>query len=235
MDYLLRDSFFSGAKYGDYHIDHLVKNMYVGWDIIEDNIQKSWIGIAINKKGKGAFEDFVHSRFRMYLQVYNHKSVTNFKWLVRQAVFEISEDPENEDAIKEKLKDLNKFSEFTDTYFWEMFRNYAQKQKKSACYYIVNRKKLKYIKSIRADKLPQFEINKKKQELEEGLNTKLIEAEAPSKFSKITPHYQKIRLLSFDRITDKPELNSIHSDYFEQEKDVTVKHYFKAPDFYKIK
>jgi HD superfamily phosphohydrolase len=232
MDYLLRDSHFSGAKYGDYHIDHLVKNMCVGWDINPEDIENSWIGIALNEKGKGAFEDFVHSRFRMYLQVYNHKSVINFKWLIRQAVFEIAEVPHNKEAIIEKLKDLNRFTEFTDTYFWEMFRKYALDSEMSACYYIINRKKLDYIKSMRADLFAPFEIEKERRKLEKKHEVKVIGTEAPSKFSKINPLYEKIRLLKFDKITKKPELYSIHSDYFEQGKDINVKHFFKAPDFY---
>ena len=84
MDYLLRDSYFSGSRYGTYNLDHLAKNICVGYDL--DDFSVPWIGIAINQKGLAALEAFVYSRYRMYFQEYNNKAVTGFKWLVQEAM-----------------------------------------------------------------------------------------------------------------------------------------------------
>lgn len=230
MDYLLRDSFYSGAKYGEFHIEHLIKNLYLGWHPGFSSTN-AWIGIAINEKGKGAFEDFVHSRFRMYLQIYNHKSVVNFKWLIRQAVFEVTSVQTNERDIISWISNPQNFADFTDTLFWELFRNYAKDNPESACSYIINRKKLKYLKSMRTDNIPSFKIDEEKRKLEDEYKIKLIEAESPSKFSKINPVYEKVRMIVFNKMTNKPKLEPISSEFFENGKDIIIKHFFIEPTF----
>ena len=230
MDYLLRDSFFSGAKYGEYNLDHLINNMWLGWEI-KTSVDAAWVGVAIDEKGKGAFEDFVHSRFRMYLHVYNHKTVVNFKWLVRQAILEISGSKEIETSYSNLKEGIISLLDLSDTLFWELFREHSKNHVHSACYYIINRKKLKYLSSLRIDKSPAFEIENKKSDIEKKYNCNVIEAEAPSKFSKIHSGYEKLRLLTFDKITKRPSLSSIHSDFFEGTKDIMIRHYFEDPQF----
>lgn len=227
MDYLLRDSYFSGVKYGIFNIDHLIKNIYTGWDIQLN----PWVGIAINEKGKGAFEDFVHSRFQMYLQVYNHKSVANFKWILRQAVFELSENVDTKLVIRNSLVNLKEFADFTDTFFWEKFREFGKNNDDCACSYIIKRIKLKFIKSIRVDGRTPFVVEREVKNIKEEINKEIITTEAPSKFSKINPDYDKIRLLKFNKINNTPSLDSINSEFFERSRDVIIKHVFIAPSF----
>jgi HD superfamily phosphohydrolase len=226
MDYLLRDSYFSGCNYGTYNIDHLTQNICVGFDKDPANL---WIGIAINKKGLGALEDFVHSRFRMYLQVYGHKTVVGLKWLLREAVAEIISDADCQICIKTSLSDMRAFADFTDTYCWEAFRLFAQKHPDSACADIVARRKLRHIAVI-DDQLP-FEKRNKQTSLEELLGKRVVQNECASRFSKINPLFQKMRLLVKDEITGKYQLESItkSSSFFSKFQDVTVTHYYEAP------
>ena len=65
MDYLLRDSFHSGCKYGIYNLDHLLSTIRFG--ALKN---PPWLGLAITEKGVGALEDFVYSRFQLYQHLY---------------------------------------------------------------------------------------------------------------------------------------------------------------------
>lgn len=229
MDYLLRDSYFSGCNYGEYNIDHLTQNICVGFDI---NPEDPWVGIAIKKKGLGALEDFVHSRFRMYLQVYGHKTVVGLKWLVREAVAEILRyDTVCSAHIKASLTNMRTFADFTDTYCWEAFRRHARTCPKSACADLVARRKLRHIAQI--DDQVEFEKRNKRKSLEKELRKAVIQHECASRFSKINPSFQKMRLLVKDTITGHYHLEAItkRSSFFSKFQDVTVTHYYEAPSW----
>jgi len=77
MDYLLRDSYFCGVSYGKFDLDWIIDNLQIG---IESN--KAYLGIS--EKAVSTFDDFLLSRFHMFLMVYFHyKSVCSEKMLER--------------------------------------------------------------------------------------------------------------------------------------------------------
>lgn len=61
MDYLLRDAYYTGATYGEFDLSRIIQMVrpYEG-------------GIAFEEKGLYAIEDYVVSRYQMYVQVYFH-------------------------------------------------------------------------------------------------------------------------------------------------------------------
>ncbi|WP_414689272.1 HD domain-containing protein, partial [Oenococcus oeni] len=61
MDYLLRDAYYTGAEYGRYDIERILRLMRP----IKD-------GFAFDIAGVHSIEDYVISRYQMYLQVYFH-------------------------------------------------------------------------------------------------------------------------------------------------------------------
>lgn len=61
MDYLLRDAYFTGTKYGEFDIDRILRTM-----------QPTVNGIAFDIAGMHAVEDYIVSRYQMYWQVYFH-------------------------------------------------------------------------------------------------------------------------------------------------------------------
>ncbi len=61
MDYLLRDSYYTGTNYGTFDLTRILRVMRPYKD-----------GIAFSISGIHAVEDFIVSRFQMYLQVYFH-------------------------------------------------------------------------------------------------------------------------------------------------------------------
>lgn len=61
MDYLLRDAFYTGATYGEFDIDRIMRTM-----------KPCKTGIAYDIAGMHAVEDYIVSRYQMYLQVHFH-------------------------------------------------------------------------------------------------------------------------------------------------------------------
>lgn len=61
MDYLLRDSYFTGASYGEFDLTRVLRVIRP----IEN-------GIAFSRDGMHAVEDYIISRYQMYMQVYFH-------------------------------------------------------------------------------------------------------------------------------------------------------------------
>lgn len=65
MDYLQRDSFYTGVSYGRYDLDWLATNLTVA----EKDGQAF---LALHKRAIFAFEDFLLSRYHMFVSVYYH-------------------------------------------------------------------------------------------------------------------------------------------------------------------
>lgn len=61
MDYLLRDAYFTGAKYGNFDLTRITQMM-----------RPYKNGIAFDYRSMNAVEDYVVSRYQMYVQVYFH-------------------------------------------------------------------------------------------------------------------------------------------------------------------
>lgn len=71
MDYLRRDSFHCGVNYGVFEYDWIVSNLTYH---INENDSKCYL--ALGHRGLYAFEDFLLSRYHMFLMVYlHHKTV----------------------------------------------------------------------------------------------------------------------------------------------------------------
>ena len=69
MDYLLRDSYFCGVSYGHYDLDWLIDNL----EIVQEKDQAL---MGISERAVLTFNDFLLSRYHMFLMVYFHyKSV----------------------------------------------------------------------------------------------------------------------------------------------------------------
>jgi HD superfamily phosphohydrolase len=65
MDYLLRDSYFCGVSYGKFDLDWIIDNLRV---CLEGN--EAYLGIS--ERAISTFDDFLLSRFHMFMMVYFH-------------------------------------------------------------------------------------------------------------------------------------------------------------------
>ncbi len=92
MDYLLRDSFFTGAAYGTYDLNWLIEN-------IGAHVHDGRAELALGSRAIIAFEDFLLSRYHMFLTVYYHRTPICFDRMLRNyfeeapGEYEIPADP----------------------------------------------------------------------------------------------------------------------------------------------
>ena len=68
MDYLLRDSYYCGVKYGEYDLNRLLDTL-----TICPSLEGIW-QLGVESDGVQAVEEFVFSRYWMFIQVYFHKT-----------------------------------------------------------------------------------------------------------------------------------------------------------------
>ncbi len=68
MDYLLRDSYFTGVSYGEYDIERILRTFR-----IENN------RLVIKESGMNAVEDYIMARYQMYWQVYYHPTSRSYE------------------------------------------------------------------------------------------------------------------------------------------------------------
>ena len=72
MDYLLRDAYFTGASYGNFDLTRILRV-----------IRPIPNGIAFQRNGMHAVEDYVVSRYQMYMQVYFHPATRAMEVLLQ--------------------------------------------------------------------------------------------------------------------------------------------------------
>ncbi len=116
MDYLLRDSYYCGVSYGNYDLDWLIDNFEVC-------IIKNSAYLGISERAVVTFDDFLLSRFHMFLMVYFHyRSVCLEKLL--QLYFKHSSDEYTIPA------DIDSYCEHDDHYLMKTLKKskslYAQ-------------------------------------------------------------------------------------------------------------
>jgi hypothetical protein len=76
LDYLMRDSYFTGASYGHLDLDRIL--MALNYDPVSQQL-------VVARKGQAAIEHYLVVRYFMYAQVYNHPKNIAASWLLEQA------------------------------------------------------------------------------------------------------------------------------------------------------
>jgi uncharacterized protein len=77
MDYLQRDSFFTGVNYGKFDADWIVQNLAV--------VQRDdKVHLGLLHRAVFAFEDFLLSRYHMFLSVYYHSTSVGYEVLLQR-------------------------------------------------------------------------------------------------------------------------------------------------------
>lgn len=107
MDFLLRDSYFTGVEYGQVDVQRLIQAM----DIADGDI-------AIDKKALSALETFMIARYEMFLNVYYHHSVRAAEIMLRKAM-----DHAREFLGLTTFDDIEQFLKFDDAHVVSGLRN----------------------------------------------------------------------------------------------------------------
>jgi uncharacterized protein len=74
MDYLLRDSLMTGAKYGVYDLEWIIRSL----EIDEENDR-----LYVSARGIYAVEDYLQARYYMFRQVYFHRTLRSAETVLR--------------------------------------------------------------------------------------------------------------------------------------------------------
>jgi HD superfamily phosphohydrolase len=230
MDYILRDSYYSGCNYGKYNLDHLLSNLRIGyrWILNDKNrkLKNIQLSLAINDKGIGSLEDFIYARFQLYQELYNHKSVSGFRKILSLAIEEVIR--KYPDDLKQALMSSGGFVHFTDAFFWERFRTIAKDDVSSFCNRILLRKKMRYLTKFENKNSEDIEFLL--QEKETQIGKKVVFWKSKIKFSSIDEFYKDIKVLA--RYDDKLELKNISdvTDFFQKFDLEEVYHFFVLED-----
>lgn len=92
MDYLLRDSYFTGVSTGRYDVEQLVASLRI-YDVGGAAV------LGIDHRGVVALESFVLARYMMFASVYFHHTTRLFEHILQQALAELWPDPRALDPI----------------------------------------------------------------------------------------------------------------------------------------
>jgi len=76
IDYLMRDSYFTGAAYGQLDLDRIV--LALNYDFTSRQL-------VVEKKGLAAIEHYLVVRSFMYAQIYNHSKNLSATWILEKA------------------------------------------------------------------------------------------------------------------------------------------------------
>ncbi len=112
LDFLVRDSYFTGVEYGRIDISRLVQAMDVHGE-----------DIAIDLKALYALEAFMIARYEMFLAVYYHHAVRAAEILLHKAM-----DYAHELAGLTTFKDVNEFLRMDDAYVMTKLRELDPKE-----------------------------------------------------------------------------------------------------------
>jgi len=153
MDYLMRDSHYTGVPYGKYDQEMLLENMI--WRPHPN--KKHTIVTAIRRKALHAFEDFLISRFHMFMQVYSHKTVVAFDVILENALAELADLKINPDLV-----DYERWSD--DWLLRLIIENRSSKWGE----FIRDRKPLKHLFTLRQDQQKDFKKFIEKYQCSEG-------------------------------------------------------------------
>jgi uncharacterized protein len=77
MDYLQRDSFYTGVNYGKFDADWIIQNL----EAVE---REGRVHLGLQHRAVFAFEDFLLSRYHMFLSVYFHYSSVGYEVLLQR-------------------------------------------------------------------------------------------------------------------------------------------------------
>jgi hypothetical protein len=117
LDYLKRDSFFTGVMEGTIGIDRIIALLHVKDD-----------QLVVEEKGIFSIENFLHARRLMYWQVYLHKTAVSAERMMvniirrAQYLIQAGEPLEASDALKTFLQQSYSISEFSEkNHLLEMF------------------------------------------------------------------------------------------------------------------
>lgn len=202
MDYLLRDSYFCGVSYGKFDLDWIIDNLRVA---IEND--KAYLGIS--ERAVSTFDDFLLSRFHMFLMVYFHyKPVCLEKMLKRY----FTSSP-NEYSIP---ADIDEYLKHDDHFLMKVLRNSENIWAKRI---VTNKVPPKVFETFGSEQIEQLNS------LEEYLNKENIDYIKCSSSGRLSKYYKEgevdkysLKVIRDSALTRSTTTRAIHeaTDLFDK-------------------
>ncbi|HXH31441.1 MAG TPA: HD domain-containing protein [Bacteriovoracaceae bacterium] len=108
MDYLLRDSYFCGVSYGKFDLDWIIDNLKI-------SVENGLAYLGISERAISTFDDFLLSRFHMFMMVYFHYRAV----CLEQMLLRYFESANNEYAIP---ADIEAYLEHDDPHLYKVLK-----------------------------------------------------------------------------------------------------------------
>ncbi len=159
LDYLVRDRYMTGSEAGAIDVDWLIDNLDVeNIDVGQDGEARIIPTFVFKAKGRQAAEDFLLARYRLYSQVYLHKTTRGFECLLSALIRHVGADETDQDALGleaghplrrflarggERLEDYRRLD---DTVMWGVFERLTRSADAQARHLgerLLNRQRLK--------------------------------------------------------------------------------------------
>ena len=157
MDYLLRDSYFTGTKYGEFDLERILRTLRVA-----DG------KVVIKSSGMHTIEDYIMARYHMYWQVYYHPVSRSYDVLLEKLFLRLKDlYIENSDKIVQQypmFKDLLENETLTNDQMYHLddscchygFQLMCQNDDKilaDLAYRVLNRRLFKYCSIDKKDQI----------------------------------------------------------------------------------
>ena len=159
-DYLLRDSYHTGVKYGVYDHSRLINTLALAVDP-----ESNEVVLGVSRDGWHVAESAVIARYQMFTQVYFHKTRRAFDYHLRGALKSVLERGKLPAAAD--TSSLVSFIELDDYAMWDRFR---RSRENPHCTAIMNRDHVREVYSTSEVPSPkdEAELQEKKKLLEEA-------------------------------------------------------------------
>ncbi len=220
MDYLLRDSYFCGVSYGKFDLDWIIDNLKI---CKESN--QAYLGIS--ERAISTFDDFLLSRFHMFMMVYFHyRAVCLEQMLMRYF----------ESSSKEYLipADIEAYLEHDDPYLYKVLKSSKNKWAKRIVLNDIPKKILETFGTVHLSQMHELEGYLKQEGIDyikcssTGRLSKYYSANSPqqhypmkvmreSPVNKARSSFKNIQEATdlFEKYSESHAVNRIHCDFNE--------------------
>ena len=157
MDYLLRDSYFAGVKYGEYDLEKIIESCLIDVEETDHPIgtNKTESSLAISSKGIYALEQLLLARYHMTQQVYWHRvSLISNEMIIRGISLAIDEGNTEMKKLyqydqKNKDEFINNYLKYHDEKIIELLRNCEQQKTRNIFNRLYERHLFKMVAELR--------------------------------------------------------------------------------------
>ena len=169
MDYLLRDSYFAGVKYGQYDLEQIIESCRIDTD-------RNTTSLVLSSEGIYALEQLLLARYHMTQQVYWHRvNLISSQMIIRGITLAIDEGNEQMTELyqyneNDKENFINKYLNYHDEKVIDILRTCEQKKAREIFERLYHRKLFKMV-----SELPLKEVQ------DERVKTRLLEMPATDK------------------------------------------------------